>query len=278
MAPITPLTNYPTLQAVANLVRTLVNDDGAGATATVGEGQIVVDNAQISTKLINSLNSALEWLYTSLGNIGDPTLISDNYILLGLPVVHGANGAGSPDPSTQVCLGYAGFFDGHQWNSSFRLPANMFEPIRVWQRVTSTNLPYAPMPQAQDGLAPEWQGNRLGSWEWREDAIWMNGSIQNCDIRIRSRIKLPLFHGANIDFITTYIPVQSCVNPLAYKTAAIIEDSLGNPDGASKRESEAENHLFLLKNSKVRRDQGVPYYRAAYQEGQGTGLGMGFEW
>lgn len=275
---IAPLTNYPTLEDVANLLRTLVNDDGAGLTGTVGEGQIVVDNQQVSTKALNSINSALSWLYTSLGNIGDPTLVFDNYIVLNLPVVHGVNGVGSPDPSAQVQLGYAGFFDGTSWNSNYRLPANMLEPTQIWQRVTSTNLPFTVVPQAQDGLQPVWQGNRLGEWEWRQDGVWFNGAIQNCDIRMRGRLKLPTFRGPNLNFAVTYIPIQNCVNAVAYKAAGIIESSLSNPDGAQGRSAEADQYLFLLRNTKVRRAQGVPYHRPGYQEGSGVGLAVGFEW
>lgn len=275
---IAPLTNYPTLEEAANLIRTLVNDDGAGATGTVGEGQIVVDDATVSVKLINALNSALLWLYQSMGNIGDPTLIFDNYVLKGLPVIQGVNGIGSPDPATQVMLGYAGFFDGTEWWANFKLPATMIEPTRVWQRITSTNLPFQPLPQAQDGLAPNWQGNRLGEWEWREDGMWFNGAIQNCDIRIRGRKKLALFYGNNIDYSTTYIPLMGCTNAVANYAAKIIESSLSNPDVEAKRESDANMHLGLLRNMKVRRAQSVQYHRPAYQEGQGTGLGIGFEW
>lgn len=275
---IAPLTNYPTLEEAANLIRTLVNDDGAGATGTVGEGQIIVDDATVSVKLRNAMNSALLWLYQSMGNIGDPTLVADNYIVLNLPVIHGVNGIGSPDPSSQVSLGYAGFFDGTQWHSDFKLPANMVEPTRIWQRITSTNLPFKPVPQAQDGLPPNWQGNYLGEWEWREDGIWFNGAIQNCDVRIRYRKKLSLFYGTNIDYSTTYIPLMGCTNAVANYAAKIIEGSLSNPDVETKRETDANMHLGLLRNSKVRRNQGVPYHRPAYQEGQGTGLAMGFEW
>lgn len=275
---IAPLQIYPTLQDVANLVRTLVNDDGAGATGTVGEGQIVVDDATVSLKLLNSMNSALLWLYQSMGNVGDPTLIFDNYILKGLPVIHGVNGIGSPDPATQVLLGYAGFFDGTQFWPDFKLPANMYEPTRLWQRVTSTNLPFTPMDQAQDGLQPNWQGNRLGQWEWREDGIWFQGSIQQCDIRIRGRKKLPLFYGTNINYSATYIPLMGCTNAVAYKVASIIEGSLSSPELQASRGQEADQHLFLLRNTKVRRAQGVNYHRPAYQESQGTGLAMGFEW
>lgn len=278
MAPITPLTNYPTLEEAANLIRTLVNDDGKGATGTVGEGQIVVDDATVSVKLRNAMNSALLWLYQSMGNIGDPTLIFDNYVVKNLPLLYGANGQGSPDPATQVSLGYAGFFDGTQWWADFKLPANMLEPTRMWERLTSSNLPFKPLPQAQDGLAPVWQGNLLGSWEWREDAIWFNGAIQNCDIRIRGRKKLALFYGTNIDYSTTFIPLMGCTNAVANYAASIIEAGLDNPDAETTRKTDANLHLSLLRNIKVRRAQGVNYHKQAYQEGTGVGVGIGFEW
>jgi hypothetical protein len=277
-SPITPLTNYPTLEEAANLIRTLVNDDGAGATNTVGEGQIIVDDATVSVKLRNALNSALLWLYQSMGNIGDPTLIADNYVVLNLPVIHGANGIGSPDPAAQVMLGYAGFFDGNQMWGNFKLPTTMVEPTRIWQRITSSNLPFKPVPQAQDGLSPNWQGNYLGEWEWREDGIWFNGALLNCDLRIRYLKKLSLFYGTNVDYSTTFIPLMGCVNAVANYAAKIIEASLNNPDAEAKREADANMHLGLLRNAKVRRAQGVNYHRPAYQEGQGTGLAMGFEW
>lgn len=276
--PITPLTNYPTLQEAANLTRTLLNDDGAGATGTVGEGQIVVDDATVSVKLQNSINSALLWLYQSMGNIGDPTLIFDNYIVLGLPPVHGVNGVASPDPSAQVALLFSGFFDGTQMWSNFKLPTTMLEPTRLWQRITSSNLPYKPIPQAQDGLEPNWQGNLIGSWEWREDGIWMNGALQKCDIRIRGRKKLSLFFGDNIDYSTTYIPLMGCTNAVANYAASIVDASLGNDTTAAGFKADANLHLGLLRNAKVRRAQGVPYNRPAYQENNGVGLGIGFEW
>lgn len=278
MPPIVPVNIYPTLQDVADLVRTIVNDDGAGLTGTVGEGQIIVDDTSVSVKLLRAMNLALASVYKEMGNAGDPTLIADNYIVRNLPTINGVNGAGSPDAAAQVALTYTGFFDGTMWHPTFKLPANMFQPTRVWQRVTATNLPFAPLSQAQDGLTPGMQGNLLGAWEWREDGLWMNGSTQNCDIRIRSQVKLPLFRGNNLDWTTTYIPMQECVNPIAYRTAEILEHSLGNPEASATMQAKGDREIFLLKNSRVRRNQGVDYSRPSYQEGSGTGLAMGFEW
>lgn len=275
---IVPVNIYPTLQDVANFLRTIVNDDGAGATGTVGEGQIIVDDTTVSVKALNAINGALRSVYTEMGNVGDPTLIADNYIVRNLPTINGANGQGSPDAAAQVALTYTGFFDGTQWHSTFKLPANMFQPTRMWQRVTATNLPFAPLPQAQDGLNPGMQGNLLGAWEWREDGVWMNGSIQNCDVRIRSQVKLPVFRGNNLDWTTTHIPMQECTNAVAYRAAEIIEHGLGNPEGAMVMMTKGDKEIFLLKNARVRRNQGVDYNRPAFQEGSGTGLAVGFAW
>ena len=71
---------------------------------------------------------------------------------------------------------------------------------------------------------------------------------------------------------------MGCTNAVANYAAKIIEGSLSNPDAEAKREADASMHLSLLRNSKVRRAQGVPYQRPGYQENTGTGLTVGFEW
>jgi hypothetical protein len=100
---------FPSLEDVTNLVRSLVNDDGAGATDTVGEGQIFVDNPSISPAMQRLLNASLKELYRELRIAGDPTLIADNYVLTNLPVIFGPEGQGVASPETQQSLGFQGF-------------------------------------------------------------------------------------------------------------------------------------------------------------------------
>lgn len=268
------LNPYPSLEDIANLLRTLVNDDGAGVTDTVGEGQIVVDNQSISVKTINALNEAIRQVYRELRNVGSPTLIADNYVVTDLPPVHGVNGVAIPDPSAQVSLQYGGFFDGQQMWPAYTLPINMLAPIRVWQRQTNTNNPFNDLPQAQDGLISGYQNQGLGQWEWRQGALWMNGSIFNCDIRLRYQLKLPLFFGQNLNYSTTYVPIPDCVSAIAYKAAYIIAFSLGS-DQAPSLDQSAKEAMQQLKNETVRRAQTVPYHRQPYGEPTG-GFGFGF--
>lgn len=268
------LNPYPSLEEIANLVRTIMNDDMPGLTDTVGEGQVVIDNQQISVKLINALNEGIRETYRELRNVGSPTLIADNYQVKNLPVISGTQGVGQPDPSTQVALQYSGFFDGTKMHADFKLPINMLAPIRVWQRLTNTNDPFQQMPQAQDGLISGYQNYGMGQWEWRQDGLWMNGSIYNCDIRLRYQLKLPLFYGQNIDFSKTYVPIQDCTSVVAYKAAFLIAFSLGSPQ-APGLDQKAKEEMLQLKNEIVRRAQTVPYHRQPYGEPTG-GFGFGF--
>jgi hypothetical protein len=259
---------YPSLQEIANQVRTILNDDGAGATGTVGEGQIVVNNSAISVKLPNAMNLAIGQVHRELRNSGSPLLIADNYIVTGLPVVNGVNGSAAPDASAQVCLGYTGFFDGTQMWPDYKLPINMLMPERMWQRQTGTNLPFTPMEQAQFGLAPVYQGVSLGQWEWRSDGLWMNGSTVNCDIRLRYQLKLNLFYGQNINYNTTYVPIQDCVAAVAYKAAYIIDFSLGS-EVAPMLGAQADKEIAQLQNESVRRAQTIDYSRIPYGDDGG---------
>lgn len=264
---------YPSLEDVTNLVRSLINDDGAGATGAVGEGQIAVDNPSISPAMIRFLNAAVKELYRELRNIGDPTLIADNYVLLNLPVINGPEGSATASPETQVSLGYTGFFDGTQMWPAYTLPTNMLMPIEVWQRQTGSNLPFTRVPQAQGAISSAIQGPYMGQWEWRGDAIWFNGATQACDLRIRYQQTFPLPVGPNIDFSTTYIPVQDCVNVVAYKVASKFVMRLNEPAAAQTFDAKAKEEMQQLRNEQVRRAQSIDYGRQGY--GSGTGFVLG---
>lgn len=261
---------YPSLEDVTDLVRSLINDDGSGATGTVGEGQIAVDNPEISPAMLRFLNAAIKELFRELRNIGDPTLIVDNYILLNLPVINGPEGSATPSPETQVSLGYTGCFDGTQMWPGFTLPANMLMPTEIWQRQTGSNLPFTKVPQAEGAIPSAIQGLYMGQWEWRGDAIWFNGAVQACDLRIRGQLTFPAVSGANLDFSTTYIPVQDCVNVVAYKVASKFAMRLGNPTGSQVFDAKAKEETQQLRNEQVRRAQSIDYGRQGY--GSGSGL------
>lgn len=206
--------NYPSLNEIANLVRSLVNDDKAGATGTPGEGQILTNS---SVTLQNLMNSAIRETYRDVRIMGQPTLIKDNVLLLGLTPVNSPLGVGAPNPATQVSIQYVGYFDGLEYNADLALPGDLILPLEVWWRQSGTNFPFAKVPQATGPLRSRYQSILPGQWEWRQDGIWLNGSIVSIDARLRYISTFVNLASPNIDWTNTFVPILDSQEAIADK-------------------------------------------------------------
>lgn len=268
------------LETIMNLVRSLVNDTQAGATGEPGEGQIFTDNPAISPFTQPFLNSAIRELYRELRNVGQPTLLKDNVLILNLPPLTSPTyGVAQPDPAVQTYLGFSGYFDGTTLNSNFVLPSDVLYPERVWERQSATTNSFVPMAQPEFGLPSVLQGPCLGLWEWRNDNIWMLGATGLRDLRLRYWAALPQFFSQTLDFAATYVPILDCTDAVAYKTAAKYASMLGAPNAAELK-MDAKEQMFQLKQAHVRRSQSVDYYRVPYgSSGNCQGQGAySFNW
>lgn len=267
------------LETIMNLVRSVVNDTLAGATNTPGEGQIITDNSAISPFTQPFLNSAIRELYRELRNVGQPTLIKDNVIISGItPLNSPANGPGQPDPAVQVYVGFDGYFDGTQINTQLALPSDIITIERVWERQTGTDDKFIPMEQVQFGLPSRLQTQRFRQWEWRQDKVWMLGSINTNDIRLRYWCSLPQFFSPTLNLSATFVPIIDCTDAVAYKTAYKYATMLGMP-GAAQLKEESREQMFQLKQQHVRRSQSVEYHRVPYgHSGAGSEAGYLAGW
>lgn len=217
-----------------------------------------------SVRLLSpSFNSAIRELYRELRNVGQPTLIKDNVIVSGLTPVNGANGLGLSDPAVQTYLSFGGYFDGTTINGNLVLPGDVLYMERVSERQTGSGNSFVPMTQCQSGLPSRPQQPTLVEWEWRNDNIWMVGSTQTNDIRMRYWCALPQFFSSTLDFDSTFVPILDCTDAVAYKTAVKYAQMLGSP-GLAELKQEAANQMFQLKNESVRRSQTTDYQRQAY--------------
>jgi hypothetical protein len=257
------------LETIMNLVRGLVNDTQAGLTGTPGEGQVFTDNPLVSPWTQPFLNSAIRDVYRELRNVGQPTLIKDNVIILGLPVVNSpTNGVGGPDPTVQTVLSTIGYFDGVEQNPQYLLPADMIYPERLWERATGTNNPFLPMTQSTFGLPPRPQVPWLAEWEWRNDNINFCGATEQRDIRMRYYAQLPQFFSETLDFSSTFVPIMDCQDAVAYKTAVMYARMLGSP-GLADLIVESKDQMFKLKNANTRRMQSENFMRIPYGHSDG---------
>jgi hypothetical protein len=209
--PVGPANNYPSLQTVADLFRSEINDTGSGQNGSTG-GQIATNQAPF---FLPFLNAAMRWLASKLRLANDQTLILDNYILYNLPPINSALGVGTPNPASQVALGPTGFFDGLIMWPAFTTPANFLNVQRVWERLTNSGVDFSIVNAAQDGLPPVMQVENFGYYEQRQDQIWFPGAQTNRDIRLRCTVQLLPYSGATLDFTNTFVPIFDSERVLA---------------------------------------------------------------
>jgi hypothetical protein len=241
-------TAYPTAEAVMNRARALVNDAYQG-----GAGRILTDSAPFSVEF---LNSAIEELEDDLGNNGVITLIVDDFILTPItPVV-------TPDPSVQVSISYTGYFDGTTNHALPALPGDCISVKQLWERVTGSSENFIPMHEPQGPLYPRAQDIWLRQWEYRQDAIFMIGSLQTEDIRMRYETRFtPIGKGVNLS--TVQVNILASTNALATIVAYVYARARGAAQ-AQLMQADAELQKKRIINRYVRRAQGKPCHRRAY--------------
>lgn len=263
---------YPSLNAIANLVRSKVNDDKRGATGTPGEGQILTNP---SVTLQNFMNSAIRDMYRDTRIMGQPTLIGDNYVLIGLPPVNSPLGVGVANPAAQVALQFTGYFDGLLNWSSFTLPTGMLYPIALWERESNgqaSTTSFGMMKESTGALAPRSQVQCLGEWEWRSDGIWMNGATQARDLRLRYYFTFADLASPAIDWTATYVPVLDCQEAVADKITVLYCGRLGGAALADAK-MDAKASIFKLRQQITRDRQNVDYQLPHYGEGKAQRAG-----
>ena len=258
---------YPSLQSIADLFRSSINDTFAGQTNTPGEGLIMPNT---NPDLLVFMASAITDMYSDLRNVGDPALILDNYILLGIPPLS------QSDPTVQVSLSYAGYFNGYTWSDLWTLPISCQTVERLWERWSSTAPAgsFSPMNPAPFGLVPCQQGMRMGQWEMRQNAIWMPGAMTAIDLRLRCRITFPeVLDPTNVDFTTAYVPILGCKNAVVAKMLVSYARRFAT-EQYPMAVQEDDKFMFKLKLEVVRQMQNSEYQRAAYGDEATAGFGM----
>ncbi len=249
---------YPSMLDVLNLVRSMVQDDMAGATGEVGEGQVFVDNTDVSVTMMNFFNSALRELCRRLRLTSYPGLIRDMYILLGLPPINGSLGVGVPDPMRQQNLGFTGFFDGLVYWSDYTLPNDCIMVDELWERTAGTDNVFTPMTQPARALNNQYQLLKNGQWEWRTDGVWFCGTTQSIDLRIRYQSRFNNQFEPGVDLATLYVPIIDCEEAMALLIAKRIAIRQGAPM-LQVIAADCEAAINHLSAETTKRAQGIDY-------------------
>jgi hypothetical protein len=193
------------------------------------------------------------------------------FVAYALPVV------ASIDPSSQTMWSWTQFFDGVGYYappSVTVLPQDFILPLRMWERQTGSNQIFAPMRMAIDGLPQGYKIPWNRYFEWREDAIYMPGSVSSMDIRVEYAAFIPDFLVTNnvlgnpnsipaITPATMTVPIMRCQSSLANYICA--EAAMGRDDvDVQSFVSAAESDAKMVWNTEVKLKQRNPVSRRPF--------------
>ena len=255
--------NFPTIATITNLVRSDVRDDMAGATNTIGEGQILVDNLTTSVTMANFFNSAVREVCRKLRIVGAPMLIADNYVIRNIPPMNGPMGFQVADPSVQVYVGFNGYYDGTEWYANYGLPQGVYQVLRCWERETDSQNNFQDMGEPANGMAGVYQTNGWGRWEWRQNMVCLPGSLDYRDLRLRYNMILNALFVANANPSTTYLPIMGCEEAVARTIDRLYAARQGGTV-YEMRKGESDAAIWDLLNEEVQQKQGQNYPTNAY--------------
>ncbi len=153
----------------------------------------VLDRTQAATQ--QGVNNAWRKLQERLADLGFLAMTNE-IVMAAIPIVQ------STDPATQIALNWDGFFDGANQLTDPFLPDYVVQPLKIWERQNGMNssFPREPMEMILDGLPACQKTSFNRFWEWRNNTIYMPGSLMLMDLRIKYIQFFPDF----VDTITDY--------------------------------------------------------------------------
>jgi hypothetical protein len=256
-------------QVTSPTTATLLNQAAVAAAVpyslSIPVGEIFNDS---QAYVVPSVNAAWRKLQQALAERGHPRL-ENTAILTGLPVI------ANLDPGVEQYMNWAGFYDGvNFWTPATlvncpTLPADWISPIYCEERqsvagATAANpnlTKFREMRPASDGLRGNWaKGSYNRIFDWKEDGLYLPGSIYPMDIKTRYAAFLPDIAPAG-SFATTPVPIMRCASALANYTASIFVVPRGGQMIAGAFDTAGDKALDQITNSQSKLQQRASYSR-----------------
>jgi len=147
----------------------------------------------------------------------------------------------------------------------------------MWERPSASGVNlnlFRPMRPAPDALRARRKGSWNVYWDWRNDAIYIPGSILDMDLRLRYSSYLPDIAPANGGFASTAIPILRCAEALAYYAAAEFVNPRGGVLGTTF-EAKGDVAVDAMTNAFAKLQQRASFSRRAWGGRGRRGCGLG---
>lgn len=230
---------YDSAEQILELARTMAND----AALSIA-GDILADSQPY---VFTMLQGCYEDLQDRLAAEGANTY-KKYAIVTGLTAV--ASPGGLADPTIQVQLMYTGYNDGVTNHAAPTLPADMLEPLEVWERQNGTIQRWREVQQASDSINQSTRTPTFGTWDWESDILYLPGATQSNDLKFKYIPYMPTLTTGTSPVI--YAKCKNALAALMVKAAAL---SRGGNEIAAAYEIEAQNFIKNMVNRQSTKEQ-----------------------
>ena len=237
-----PTAPYDVLETAVNFARTRAND-----AIQLLSGDTLTDTSVFTLTIINA---AWRRVQAILGNYGIPSL-DRRVIIPSVPQVT------SSDYGSQTYLSWSGFFDGTTLQSSPVLPQDFICPLGLSERPSFGGTIFYPMDKCLKGMPTVVKEALNRRWEWRQDAIYMQGATVATDILLRYAGFLADFVAPGTTaFSAQNIPIMRAASPLAWMIAAEFCKARGDMDAAYLEQKAVDECDFIF-NRDIRDERSI---------------------
>lgn len=246
--------NYAGAAQVLALIQDLCNDP---------QGQLYS-----AAFCLQSINSAARYVARELRNRGKTTLIEDEFLVT-IPAVLAS------DPTQQVYLTFNGIAGNVTPAANPALPANLVEPLRLWERPSGIVPPSQLMVMRdvtdEGGLPKRLQSSRLREWEWRQDQICFLGAMQAIDVIMRYNAAPNIFVVDQNGNMTGALADLDSLDATGYYAASQLLPKRGGFQLAEQYRNEAAALVEQLATSTTRTEQLAPVRMKPFGGRRGRG-------
>jgi hypothetical protein len=150
------------------------------------------------------------------------------------------------------------------------LPPDLLKPLEIFERISGTTGPWAPMRQAPDEIGSRQISQRFGVWSFVNDRLLLPPANQTIDLRIHYIHKLP-----DISSVESPLMIVGCETTLALLFLDAMTIGRGGEEANIFKERATES-LNLLINQTVRKMAFSSYTRKPFRSSRNRGRGRGW--
>jgi hypothetical protein len=251
--PILATTLYPTAEQVLQRARVMAND----AAISIA-GDILASNQPY---IFEMCQAALEELADRLADQGVNTFNKYAQIL-------GLTASTSSDPGQMCALSYSGYFDGQQTFASPQLPADLLEPLEIWERQHGTINRWGPMAQAADSISTRSPQSAFSIWDWQTDQLFLPLATQNNDLKMKYTCSIGQITGPD-----STINVVGSKNAMAALVVSLLASARGGLESAQEMDAIATRSINHIVNRTAHKEAYSKHFRKPFRGARRRGAG-----